>query len=313
VRGYKGKNGRHGRRAAKEAGRPPGDYDGRMGAAARRARVSLGARWLAAAVAGAACLTVLVPLGSLAGRTECRSRYSRRAPHEPLFRIHGPSAHGCCAPIPPPRPARQSDTGPRCCWPAGQTPSQHHSARRELRQTVQTSRRRCSPSSCACNGALSGRLVQRVAHPILRGTNQEAVCPPPLDESQLFHTRFDHARSGLIDRQPITSCLSAVHACRFDAAETQTRSLPPDVKDLPEALTCSTPKPPSAVRRHTDSSSLSTASLVGGNDWRSLAPRISPRRRSDSPTLVHPSCHCFHVVNGINLAAGGNNRFCSVI
>jgi hypothetical protein len=82
VRGYKGKNGRHGRRAAKEAGRPPGDYDGRMGAAARRARVSLGARWLAAAVAGAACLTVLVPLGSLAGRTECRSRYSRRAPHE---------------------------------------------------------------------------------------------------------------------------------------------------------------------------------------------------------------------------------------
>lgn len=39
-------------------------------------------------------------LVSLAGRTECRSRCSRRAPHEPLFRIHGPSARGCCAPIP---------------------------------------------------------------------------------------------------------------------------------------------------------------------------------------------------------------------
>jgi hypothetical protein len=26
VKGYRGKNGRHGRRAAKEVGRPPGDY-----------------------------------------------------------------------------------------------------------------------------------------------------------------------------------------------------------------------------------------------------------------------------------------------
>lgn len=155
--------------------------------------------------------------------------------------------------------------------------------------------------------------MQRVAHPIQRGANQEGVCPPPLDESQLFHTRFDHARSGLIDRQPIISCLSALHACRFDAAETQTCSLPPDVKDLPEDLACSTPKPPSAARRHTDSSGLSRVSTASLVDWRSLAPRISPRRRSDSPTLVHQSCHCFHVVNSINLAAGGNNRFCGVI
>lgn len=45
ARGYKGKNGRHGRRAAKEAGSGEA-WDG-MGAAARRARVSLPTRWLA--------------------------------------------------------------------------------------------------------------------------------------------------------------------------------------------------------------------------------------------------------------------------
>ena len=73
MRGYRGKNGRHGRRAAKEA------EAGRIEAWGQQ-RSGPGFRWEHAgwqlALAGAACLTVLVPLGSLAGRPECRSRYS---------------------------------------------------------------------------------------------------------------------------------------------------------------------------------------------------------------------------------------------
>lgn len=136
---------------------------------------------------GAACLTVLVPLGSLAGRTECRSRYSRRAPHEPLFRIHGSTplvlrcaALRCSAPILPPRPVRNSDTRPRWAT-ARQQRRQRASAPLSARQAVHSLRRRCSPSSCACNAAMTGRLcacsVLHIALPILSLSNHRSLRP----------------------------------------------------------------------------------------------------------------------------------------
>lgn len=70
----------------------------------------------------------------------------------------------------------------------------------------------CSPSSCACNAALSGRPRACSCCTSIANTQrgQSAPAPPAYAPSATrrvpsFHTRFDHARSGLIDRQPITS------------------------------------------------------------------------------------------------------------
>lgn len=166
-----------------------------------------------------ACLSVLVPLGSLPGRTECRSRCSRRAPHEPLFRIRGLCPHGCCAPIPSPRPVRHSHTGPCCagapsvhrpppplsehphtCVKAIQpksrrvTSSQVSRGPRQLTHIAQTECRRCSPSSCASNAALSGRqcpcTLLHIPLPILCAAQSAptppAYAPPPLAKFHCF-------------------------------------------------------------------------------------------------------------------------------
>jgi hypothetical protein len=73
----------------------------------------------------------------------------------------------------------------------------------------------CSPSSCACNAALSGRPRACSCCTSIANTRlgQSAPAPPAYAPSATrrvpsFHTRFDHARSGLIDRQPMTSSQS---------------------------------------------------------------------------------------------------------
>ena len=108
---------------------------------------------------------------------------------------------------------------------------------------------RSSPSACACNAALSGptracSCCTSIANtqPAQSAPALPAYAPSATRRVPSFHTRFDHARSGLIDRQPITS--STLHACRFNALETPTHRMPPDTKDLAS----STAKPPSAAQ-----------------------------------------------------------------
>ena len=244
MRGYKGKNGEHGRHGGllKRQGRvaasiEAGRRHGGICLAARRSAAGQGfaADTLVGAGRWCACSTVLVPLGSLAGRTECRSRCSRRAPHEPLFRIRGPWAHGCCAPIPSPRPVRHSHTRPSAAGALGPESAARASpplsARLAWRLAASGRRRRanaamllhccCSPSSCACNAALSGRPRACSCCTSIANTQrgQSAPAPPAYAPSATrrvpsFHTRFDHARSGLIDRQPITS-LQSVDSARL--------------------------------------------------------------------------------------------------
>ena len=139
-------------------------HGGSSDAGQGKSRVSL-------AVTGAACLTVLVPLGSLAGRTECRSRYSRRAPHEPLFRIHGSTPLRSSAPIPSPRPVRQSDTRPRWAHDAELRP-QRASAPLSARRAASggASSRRCwfdwLRVHAACCTSLTGPIANTRSRPI---------------------------------------------------------------------------------------------------------------------------------------------------
>ena len=139
---------------------------------------------------------------------------------------HRPTAAVQCAPIPSPRPVRHSHTRPSAAGALGPEPAARASpplsARLAWRLAASGRRRRanaamllhccCSPSSCACNAALSGRPRACSCCTSIANTQrgQSTPAPPAYAPSATrrvpsFHTRFDHARSGLIDRQPITS------------------------------------------------------------------------------------------------------------
>lgn len=79
-------------------------------------------------------------------------------------------------------------------------------------------------------------------------------------------------------------CLPALHACRFNAlpdAHSLTVTCCEGLKPRPA---CSTSNPPLAAQLKLPSS----------------PPIWQPNARP-------PSCHCFHVANGINLALGNHN------
>ncbi len=87
-----------------------------------------------------------------------------------------------------------------------------------------------SLSSCASNAALTGhRAVAAACCTSIANTaclpisaRCACYCSSATKRVPVFHTRFDHARSGLIHSQPMATCPSAFHACRFNPLETRT-------------------------------------------------------------------------------------------
>jgi hypothetical protein len=215
VRGYKGKNGRHGRRAAKEAGRT-----GRMGRMEEtdawgplRAAAAAGQGFAASALVGGDrrwCCMLDGP-GS-AGQPGWANRLSLPLQQTGATRTIVSNPRPSCSRLLcayPYTPARQTlrhrPTLQHRCSPARE--SAPLSARRPASGAAnltpsllarQLRVQRCPEWPSVC--------IQRVAHPspircqYCLPANQEPVRPPPLDQSPLFHTPFDHAQSGLIDR-----------------------------------------------------------------------------------------------------------------
>lgn len=131
--------------------------------------------------------------------------------------------------------------------------------------------------------SLAGRVLLRVAHPlpILRAGQSPpappAYAPPPLGKSHCF-TRFDHARSGLIDGQPMTTCPSARSRHRLTSCHLMHRNRPVPLQNLRSG--------PATHRLHHHYPQHQHQHHGGQPCPRT--PRISPRQ---SPTAQPPVHH----------------------
>ena len=225
VRGYKGKNGEHGRHGGLLKRQGGSQHRGRHGGICLAARRSAAGQGFAAAT--------LVGTGVHARR--CWFRWAAWLGEQSVAPVAADGRHtNHCFESAAHRPTAAvrlslhpgpSDThtpGPVQLEPWGSESAARASpplsARLAWRLAASGRRRRanaamllrcccCSPSSCACNAALSGRPRACSCCTSIANTQrgQSAPAPPAYAPSATrrvpsFHTRFDHARSGLIDR-----------------------------------------------------------------------------------------------------------------